>query len=86
MKNGKSHLELLSHTPVPSKEYRRLRLHMCWVSGCNKETITGEGALRLRGGFDNLCDPLYTGFIEIFHSGRWGSAVTALRMTFSSLR
>lgn len=32
-----------------------------------------EGALRLRGGSGSPCDPVYTGFTEIFHSGAWGA-------------
>lgn len=27
----------------------------------------------MRGGFGTLCDPVYTGFVEIWHSGEWGS-------------
>lgn len=29
--------------------------------------------MRLRGGSGSPCDPLYTGFTEIFHSGAWGA-------------
>ena len=30
-------------------------------------------SLRLSGGFGTLCDPIYTGFVEIFHAGVWGA-------------
>ena len=29
--------------------------------------------MRLRGGFGTLCDPVHTGFVEIFHLDEWGS-------------
>ena len=28
--------------------------------------------MRLRGGFGTPCDPLHSGFVEIFHDGEWG--------------
>eukprot|EP00892_Ulva_mutabilis_P004969 jgi/Ulvmu1/2844/UM144_0009.1 len=31
-----------------------------------------EGDIRLRGGSGSLCDPVYTGFVEIFHLNEWG--------------
>ena len=35
--------------------------------------------MRLRGGFGTLCDPVHSGFIEILHSGEWGSICTDQR-------
>ena len=32
--------------------------------------------MRVRGGFGNLCDPIHSGFIEVLHSGEWGSICT----------
>eukprot|EP00892_Ulva_mutabilis_P007276 jgi/Ulvmu1/4920/UM202_0005.1 len=35
-----------------------------------------EGSVRLRGGFGSICDPLYTGFVEVFHLEEWGAICT----------
>lgn len=32
-----------------------------------------EGSVRLRGGFGSPCDPIHSGFVEIFHRQEWGS-------------
>ena len=32
--------------------------------------------MRLRGGFGTLCDPVYTGFVEVFHFDEWGAICT----------
>ena len=29
--------------------------------------------MRLVGGFGTLCDPLHSGFAEVFHDGEWGA-------------
>ena len=29
--------------------------------------------MRLVGGFGTLCDPLHSGFTEVFHDGEWGA-------------
>ena len=41
--------------------------------GCDRQEGTTEGAVRLRGGFGTLCDPVHSGFIEVLHFGEWGS-------------
>ena len=35
-----------------------------------------EGSVRLRGGFGSRCDPVHSGFIEVFHLGEWGNVYT----------
>ena len=35
--------------------------------------------MRLRGGFGTPCDPVHSGFIEVLHSGEWGSICTQQR-------
>lgn len=35
--------------------------------------------MRLRGGFGTLCDPIHTGFVEVFHLGEWGAICTNIR-------
>ena len=32
-----------------------------------------QGSVRLRGGFGTPCDPVHTGFIEVFNEGQWGA-------------
>ena len=32
-----------------------------------------EGSVRLRGGFGTPCDPVHTGFVEVFHFDEWGA-------------
>ena len=44
--------------------------------GCDRQEGTTEGAVRLRGGFGTLCDPVHSGFIEVLHFGEWGSICT----------
>ena len=44
--------------------------------GCDRQEGTTEGAVRLRGGFGTLCDPIHTGFVEVLHIGKWGSICT----------
>lgn len=46
------------------------------VAGCDKEDGSTEGAVRLRGGFGTLCDPIHSGYIEVLHEGEWGSICT----------
>lgn len=29
--------------------------------------------MRLRGDFSTACDPIHTGFVEVFHAGEWGA-------------
>ena len=45
-------------------------------AGCDVQEGTTEGSVRLRGGFGTLCDPIHSGFIEVLHSGEWGSICT----------
>ena len=42
-------------------------------AGCAVVSDPVEGSVRLRGGFGTQCDPVHTGFIEIFHLGEWGA-------------
>lgn len=35
-----------------------------------------QGAVRLRGGFGTLCDPVHTGFVEVLNDSEWGSICT----------
>lgn len=37
-----------------------------------------QGDVRLRGGFGTPCDPLHTGFVEVFNAGEWGAICSAL--------
>eukprot|EP00892_Ulva_mutabilis_P008497 jgi/Ulvmu1/6019/UM260_0003.1 len=32
-----------------------------------------EGSVRLRGGFGTPCDPVHSGFVEVFHEQEWGA-------------
>ena len=48
-------------------------------TGCDRQEATTEGTVRLRGGFGTLCHPIHSGFIEILHSGEWGSICTDQR-------
>ena len=48
--------------------------HAC--PGCDRQEGTTEGAVRLRGGFGTLCDPVHSGFVEVLHLGEWGSICT----------
>eukprot|EP00892_Ulva_mutabilis_P001591 jgi/Ulvmu1/11432/UM076_0006.1 len=43
---------------------------------CAKTPPLEEGSVRLRGGFGSLCDPVYTGFVEVFHFDEWGAICT----------
>eukprot|EP00892_Ulva_mutabilis_P007273 jgi/Ulvmu1/4918/UM202_0003.1 len=43
------------------------------VSDCPPPPPPVEGSVRLRGGFGSPCDPVYTGFVEIFHLDEWGA-------------
>eukprot|EP00892_Ulva_mutabilis_P005582 jgi/Ulvmu1/3396/UM016_0012.1 len=43
---------------------------------CDKTPPMEEGSVRLRGGFGSLCDPVYTGFVEVFHFEEWGAICT----------
>eukprot|EP00892_Ulva_mutabilis_P005579 jgi/Ulvmu1/3393/UM016_0009.1 len=43
---------------------------------CGKTPPLEEGSVRLRGGFGSLCDPVYTGFVEVFHFEEWGAICT----------
>ena len=43
-----------------------------WCAGCNMQPGPAEGAVRLVGGFGTPCDPLHSGFVEIFHDDDWG--------------
>lgn len=45
-------------------------------AGCDKKEGSTQGAVRLRGGFGTLCDPIHSGFIEILNEGEWGSICT----------
>eukprot|EP00892_Ulva_mutabilis_P007291 jgi/Ulvmu1/4934/UM204_0006.1 len=46
------------------------------AEGCERQEGTTEGAVRLRGGFGTLCDPIHTGFVEVLHFDEWGSICT----------
>ena len=46
---------------------------------CDRHEGTTEGAVRLRGGFGTLCDPVHSGFIEVLHFDEWGSVCTDQR-------
>eukprot|EP00892_Ulva_mutabilis_P011625 jgi/Ulvmu1/8835/UM049_0015.1 len=39
---------------------------------CANVTASGEGAVRLRGGFGGPCDSMHTGLVEIMHLEEWG--------------
>lgn len=45
-------------------------------AGCERQEGNTNGAVRLRGGSGTLCDPVYSGFIEILNKGEWGSICT----------
>lgn len=36
-----------------------------------------DGSVRLRGGFGSPCDPVHSGFVEIFHRQEWGAICTS---------
>eukprot|EP00892_Ulva_mutabilis_P006138 jgi/Ulvmu1/3897/UM018_0119.1 len=40
---------------------------------CEFTPSAEEGSVRLRGGFGSVCDPIYTGFVEVFHLNEWGA-------------
>ena len=35
--------------------------------------VSAQGDVRLRGGFGTPCDPVHSGFIEVFNAGEWGA-------------
>ena len=41
-------------------------------AGCPEQPAE-QGSVRLRGGFGTPCDPVHTGFVEIFNAGEWGA-------------
>eukprot|EP00892_Ulva_mutabilis_P004970 jgi/Ulvmu1/2845/UM144_0010.1 len=43
------------------------------AADCMEGMLPEEGAVRLRGGFGTMCDPIHTGFVEVFHNGEWGT-------------
>lgn len=43
---------------------------------CGVQEGAIEGSVRLRGGFGTPCDPVHSGFVEVLHSGEWGSICT----------
>ena len=45
-------------------------------AGCGKKEGTAAGAVRLRGGFGTLCDPIHSGSPEVLHGGSWGGICT----------
>ena len=49
------------------------------IPGCDRQEGTTEGAVRLRGGFGTLCDPVHSGFVEVLHFEEWGSICTDQR-------
>lgn len=44
-----------------------------WHAECDIELPEEEGSIRLVDGLGTPCDPLYTGTVEIFHAGEWGT-------------
>lgn len=42
-------------------------------AGCPPLPPPTEGSLRLSVGLGTPCDPIYTGFVKIFHAGEWGA-------------
>eukprot|EP00892_Ulva_mutabilis_P004962 jgi/Ulvmu1/2838/UM144_0002.1 len=46
------------------------------ATDCTSKPTAAEGELRLRGGFGSLCDPVHSGFVEVFHLGEWGAICT----------
>ena len=36
--------------------------------------------MRLRQGFGTLCDPVHTGFVQVFHAGEWGALCGETRL------
>lgn len=42
-------------------------------AGCDLEPPREQDAVRLRGGFGTPCDPLHSGFVEVFNAGEWGA-------------
>ena len=41
-------------------------------AGCPEQPAE-QDSVRLRGGFGTPCDPVHTGFVEIFNAGEWGA-------------
>eukprot|EP00892_Ulva_mutabilis_P001478 jgi/Ulvmu1/11330/UM074_0045.1 len=39
----------------------------------NGPVAPAQGDVRLRGGFGTPCDPLHSGFVEVFNAGEWGA-------------
>lgn len=50
-----------------------ISIHTGSSAGCENVPPPSEGSLRLRGGFGSLCDPIHTGFVEVFHDEEWGA-------------
>eukprot|EP00892_Ulva_mutabilis_P004968 jgi/Ulvmu1/2843/UM144_0008.1 len=62
---------------VPNSQFTDATVLACANSAGNCTTaVPTEGALRLRGGFGSPCDPVYTGFVEVFHLEEWGAICT----------
>eukprot|EP00892_Ulva_mutabilis_P011168 jgi/Ulvmu1/8423/UM043_0001.1 len=64
----------VANCPATFRNWRQLFANVCCCSlaDCSEPAGT-QGQLRLRGGFGSPCDPIYTGFVEIFHLQEWGA-------------
>lgn len=64
------HLTLLNCYPASSDKWSTCR-NLC--AGCPDPPAPVLGSVRLRGGFGTPCDPVHTGFVEVFNEGEWGA-------------
>ena len=46
----------------------------------NQMPLPEEGSVRLRGGFGTPCDPVHSGFVEVFHRSEWGAICSPIAM------
>eukprot|EP00892_Ulva_mutabilis_P004965 jgi/Ulvmu1/2840/UM144_0005.1 len=69
--------EEIPNCRVSDSEFTDATVLACANSVANCTTADpSEGDLRLQGGFGSPCDPVYTGFVEVFHLGEWGAICT----------
>lgn len=54
---------------------------MASTAGCKTQPRLIDGAVRLRGGFGTPCDPLHTGFVEVYNEAaeQWGAICLDVR-------